>query len=151
FYPSVCLPASETASIVTDRAARARTLAIFVVVASTVCGCSYRPARFVDRPPVTEVKDDAPVPVPRRWSTIEPLVMAELYVWRPLGSALDTERYPDARDVNAMDEVPRSSWFSPGDAHLGDARAGASVGADAGADQAREAEELYDPPEPPLT
>jgi hypothetical protein len=98
-----------------------RAVAIFVLVSAfATIGRGYRPARFADRPPVVEVADDAPIPVPRRREMIEPIYLAEIYVRRPLMDALDPERYPDAQDVNAYDEVPRSSWFEP---HLVDATA----------------------------
>jgi hypothetical protein len=36
-----------------------------------------------------------------------------VFLRRPVVDALDAERFPYARDVNALDEVPRSSWFAP--------------------------------------
>lgn len=78
-----------------------------------VAGCAYRPPRYAERPAVREVADDAPIPLPRRRELYEPVYLADIYVRRPLIDALDPERYPDAQDVNALDEVPRSSWFEP--------------------------------------
>lgn len=78
-----------------------------------LAACGYRPARLADAPPVVRVADDAPIPEPRPRSVFEPFEIAEIYVRRPLMDALDAERYPHARDVNALDEVPRSSWFDP--------------------------------------
>lgn len=43
----------------------------------------------------------------------EPMWLADVYVRRPLVNALEAERIPEAGDVNALDEVPRSSWFDP--------------------------------------
>ena len=83
-----------------------------IVVFSVGCG-GYRPARFADKPVVTEVRDDAPIPIPRRRMVHEPVWLADVYVRRPLVNALEAERIPDAGDVNALDEVPRSSWFDP--------------------------------------
>jgi hypothetical protein len=84
-----------------------------VALALALAGCSYVPARFADRPPVTEIADDRPIQLPRRTPFIEPFYLSDVYLRRPIVDALDTERFPYARDVNAMDEVPRSSWFDP--------------------------------------
>lgn len=83
-------------------------LAVFVLVS-----CGYVPARFADRPAVSAVGDDRPIPIPRKTPFIEPFYLSDVYLRRPIVDALDTERFPYAKDVNALDEVPRSSWFSP--------------------------------------
>jgi hypothetical protein len=75
--------------------------------------CSRRPARFADAPPVTRAADDAPTPAPRPLDPLDAIFLTEAYLHRPLVEALDPERVPDAKDVNALDEVPRSSWFRP--------------------------------------
>jgi hypothetical protein len=88
-----------------------------LVLASLGAGaCSARPARFADRPAVTEIADDTPIPMPRPFDPVREVVLSEAYVRRPLVDALDPLREPDAGDVNALDEVPRSRWFSPEDA-----------------------------------
>jgi len=120
------LPSPETgegpgmgASRAEPRAGNAHPSALLLVIAVLLCigtavGCGgYRPARFADKPAVTEVGDDAPVPVPRRRRLHEPVWLADVYVRRPLVNALEAERIPEAGDVNALDEVPRSSWFDP--------------------------------------
>ncbi|MBE7483126.1 MAG: hypothetical protein HS104_24525 [Polyangiaceae bacterium] len=76
-------------------------------------GCSYQPARFRDRPPVTDARDDRPIAIPRSNAFIEAFYLSDVFLRRPVVDALDAERFPYARDVNALDEVPRSSWFSP--------------------------------------
>jgi hypothetical protein len=88
-------------------------LALLVLLAATPAACGYRPARFADAPAVAEVADDAPIPVPERLDPMKELHAVEAYVHRPLALALDPARPPTAGDVNAMDEVPRSSWFDP--------------------------------------
>ena len=60
---------------------------------------------------VTAVADNAPIPLPRSTSFIEPVAFTEAYVRRPIVDALDASRTPRARDVNALDEVPRSSYW----------------------------------------
>lgn len=76
-----------------------------------VCACSYRPARFANRLPVTEVHDDRPIPVPARVTFIEDLYQADVYVRRELTNGLDPRRTPEALDVSSIDEVPSSSWY----------------------------------------
>lgn len=77
-------------------------------------GCSlYLPTRFADRPAVTAVEDDAPIPLPRHRELLETVRWSDIYLRRPLVRALDPERPPRASDVNSIDEVPTSSWFEP--------------------------------------
>jgi len=88
-----------------------RTLAFAVLLV----GCAAaRPARFAGSPAVLQVADHAPIPLPQLRDPIATLALASAYVRRPVVEALDPRRAPDARDVNALDEVPHSSWFCPG-------------------------------------
>ncbi|MFO0571321.1 MAG: hypothetical protein U0263_37175 [Polyangiaceae bacterium] len=75
--------------------------------------CHYTPARFRARSAVQNADDERPIPVPRRSPFVEAFYLSDVYLRRPVVDALDAERFPYARDVNALDEVPRSSWFSP--------------------------------------
>lgn len=81
------------------------------VIGLTACG--YRPARFRDHVAITRVHDDAPVKVPSAAPHIETVFLTETYLRRPVVGALDPTRYPKALDVNAMDDVPASSWYWP--------------------------------------
>lgn len=83
----------------------------FVLILALAAGCSSRPARFADRAPVSAIDDDASAPLPRERTIPEAFVIADAYVRRTLVSALDPARFPEPGDVNAVDEVPRSSWF----------------------------------------
>ncbi len=85
--------------------------AVVAVIALAACGVQ-RPARFVDSPTVTRLVD-VPIPLPRRREPIEAIYLSQAYVERPVVDALDFSRTPDARDINALDEVPRSSFFDP--------------------------------------
>lgn len=76
-------------------------------------GCYYRPARFADAPPVTEVADDEPIDMPRPVEVNDVVEFSDLFVGRPLVEAMRTTRQPPPGDINALDEVPRSRWFSP--------------------------------------
>lgn len=83
------------------------------LVAGLLVACSYQPARFHDRPPVTHAHDDVPIAIPRKSAFVEAFYLSDVFLRRPVVDALDAERFPYARDVSSFDEVPRSSWFSP--------------------------------------
>jgi len=72
-------------------------------------------ARFtIDTEPVWQVADDRPIAQPeiRRWNQIRAYVDAQ---WlRPMDRLLAIHRTSPARDLNAWDAVPASSWFTPG-------------------------------------
>ncbi len=90
-----------------------RPLALLLFVA-LLTGCrAYQPPRFTDARPVTHVADDAPIDIPSENKIIEAVYLSDIYLRRPLVDALETTRLPRARDVNSVDEVPRSSWFWP--------------------------------------
>jgi hypothetical protein len=91
---------------------RSLRLALAIAIALPL-GCDRLPARFAAAPPVTDAHDDAPVAQPKPLDPLDAVYMTEAYLRRPLVEAFEPERVPDARDVNAVDEVPRSSWFSP--------------------------------------
>jgi hypothetical protein len=74
---------------------------------------SYVPARFVAREPVVDARDDGQQPLPRVLSVPEPVYLSEVHLHRPLREALYLTSYPQAKDTNAFDEVPRSTWFEP--------------------------------------
>lgn len=88
-------------------------VALLLVGLCTVACRRYRPALYVDQPPVTRVADDRPIPVPPRTKIPEAVYISEIYLRRPIIDALDPKRTPRAGDVNSWDEVPRSSWFWP--------------------------------------
>ena len=84
-----------------------------------VSACAVpRPARFASAPAVTRVADDQPCPMPRRDVPVQEFELTEAYVRRPLVSALDPARIAEASDINALDDVPTSSWFAPDDSWL---------------------------------
>jgi hypothetical protein len=86
-----------------------RILPLALIVAAA---CDPRPARFADAPAVEAVADDKPIPAPRPYEPVPEWRLSEAYLRRPLVNALDPARVPEGGDVNALDEVPRSSWFS---------------------------------------
>lgn len=90
-----------------------RSLALAVALATGATACARRPAHFADAAPVVRAADDAPIAAPRPLDPLDAVYMTEAYLRRPLVEALEPERVADAKDVNALDEVPRSSWFRP--------------------------------------
>ena len=90
-----------------------------MAIAILAAHCTYRPARFADRPPITRVGDEAPIPVPRPVYVPEPVYLSEVYLHRPLRAAFDISTIPRAGDVNSVDEVPKSTWFEPRPTDLG--------------------------------
>jgi hypothetical protein len=87
--------------------------ALLLALALSPFACSYRPPRFAVDPPVMEVGDAEPIPLPRKLDPLKEVYYTDAYVRRPLVLAMDPETPPDSGDVNALDEVPRSSWFDP--------------------------------------
>jgi hypothetical protein len=86
--------------------------AVLALAPAAACR-SYVPARFAARPAITDARDQNPVPMPSVRSVPEPAYLAEVYLHRPLREAFSLTTYPQAKDCNALDEVPRSSWFVP--------------------------------------
>ncbi len=84
-----------------------------IVCLLAVCACSYRPARFGSAGLAFRAQDDAASPVPQAHALIPELYDADVYVRRELVRALDPRRAGEAEDINAIDEVPMSTWFGP--------------------------------------
>lgn len=79
---------------------------------STAAGAD---ARFdVEAEPVWSVADQTPIapPAPSGWNEVASFVDA--YWFYPLDDFFAMRRASPALDVNALDEVPASSWFTPG-------------------------------------
>ncbi len=86
-------------------------VALIGLSALSLSACIYQPARFADRDATTSARDDRPIRLPKRRVFLSELFQADAYVRRELVKALDPRRYPDAGDVNSLDEVVHSSWF----------------------------------------
>lgn len=69
--------------------------------------------RFADAEPIWEVDDMKPIPEPEVRGFNRYQAFIENY-WRiPLDHALALKRHKPAQDINAIEEVPASSWFTP--------------------------------------
>jgi hypothetical protein len=88
-----------------------------VVAAAALAVTCARPAvgqlRFRNRPPVVRVDDRRDVPVAPAEIPYHKLTdVADQLVLRALPHAMSVEASERARDVNALDEVPDSTWFT---------------------------------------
>src|SRR5688572_11229193 len=84
---------------------------LLVLAVATAVGCGVtRNARFADLDVIQEISDDRPIPMPAR-RLFPPLTYADAFGRRFLVAGLDPTRIRDAGDVNALDQVPPSSWF----------------------------------------
>lgn len=87
-------------------------LLCLLVIIGCCSSCSHG-YRFADRPPVTEIDDRRPIDLPKTTRYIRMDYYTKVLVRRPAVSSL---RYPPkrpSRDVNAHDNVPASSWYTP--------------------------------------
>ena len=93
------------------RIARAAWLPLLVVVP--------RPApaapgyRFADVPPVLTADDMRPIPAPHSADFSKAFYFVDVTVRRPAVHMLQFVPQQAALDVNALDDVPQSSWFTP--------------------------------------
>lgn len=72
-------------------------------------------ARFdEDAQPIWKVADDLPIapPSPSKWNEVASFV--DIYWLNPLDDLFAVRVKPLALDVNSADDVPASSWFTPG-------------------------------------
>jgi len=89
---------------------------VLVACAAALVGCATASPvgalRFANQPPVTRVNDRADVPAPPPASIRRPhLDDLDAFYVRALTRALDVRDPHRATDVNAMDELPDSTWF----------------------------------------
>src|SRR4030095_13235325 len=100
-----------------NRPLRFALAAVFLAVqAQATAGAQEPPRWFADRPIAWEEHDDADVPSPPQANHLQELMLA-LMVRDSLANEADRllalEGKTAARDINAVDEVPCSTWFCP--------------------------------------
>jgi hypothetical protein len=74
-----------------------------------------RPYRFGNATPIKNAGDQRPVPLPRMRAALEAggeYVFDSMVRYPPVGFS-ETWKVPRAGDVNSLDDVPASSWFTP--------------------------------------
>lgn len=85
----------------------------FTLCAFTLSGCATGANVFLDEP-VIQTRDDrrdSPVPQKTDYDFVEDAVHSTGRL--PVNEYLDFRRTPRSGDVNALDEVPASAWFTP--------------------------------------
>jgi hypothetical protein len=92
---------------------RSRRASVLLLAAAVLAAGCARPWRFRDAEPVLRMDDARPVPVPKPSRFHHALNLTREIVEQPALDALDVTRTPPAGDVNSLDEVPASTWFTP--------------------------------------
>lgn len=90
-----------------------RKLLILLMFGTLFSGCASRSFRFADAPAVWDLQDRQPIPLPETTKYIRADYYFSVLVRRPAVSAFNFVPGLPAQDVNAVDQVPKSSWFNP--------------------------------------
>jgi hypothetical protein len=85
-------------------------LAAFTATAAACGGGAYRP--FPARPPMWEDGDKAPIKKPKKYVAPEIWDTVDNTLFRPLVETLAVTTAKRAVNVNSLDEVPDSAWFT---------------------------------------
>ncbi len=93
----------------------ARRAAASIALAAIAASCGYTPARYVDVPAATAVADAKPIAMPVPRLLLDAFDVADAYLRQSVSAALDPSLPGKALDVNALDEVVDSSWWSKRD------------------------------------
>jgi hypothetical protein len=91
----------------------ARVLAWLAVLTPACGGAPISTLRFHNRPPITVVDDQQPIPMPQERDQGKRAWQVEALLHLPLDHALSVPGPQHAQDVSSIDEVPSSSWFAP--------------------------------------
>src|SRR5687768_18234261 len=87
-------------------------LALLACVAASLLACGHGPARFPLSPPLWRDDDEVPFgPAPPEY--VSPMVwdVGDQSVFYPLTRVFAVDPAGESINVNALDEVPDSSWF----------------------------------------
>ncbi len=90
---------------------RSKPLALAVLAAATLTGSGCGRLRFADRPCVWQVDDKRPIAEPEGRDYLIIQYFADVFAMRRLERTLALPDLEPAHDVNAMEEVPDSTWF----------------------------------------
>jgi hypothetical protein len=80
------------------------------VLLAVLAGCGSE-LRFIDAPIVWRVEDQTPIEEPEENRFVEYALYAQIFGLDPVDRALALPDEEPARDTNALDEVPDSTWF----------------------------------------
>jgi hypothetical protein len=87
-----------------------RPLLLAVATLGAACANTH-PYRFADRPPCGYADDERPIPAPRPRPALEYTPLVDNTFFDTPKRAISFDR-KEAANVNALDEVPDSSWFT---------------------------------------
>ncbi len=79
-------------------------------IMTLMCGCA--PVRFIEREPVWHEHDDRPIPKPKEQPVMVNWPASRNMIFMPIDRVLSLDYGREAEDVNSLDEVPDSSWYS---------------------------------------
>ncbi len=120
---------------------RGSCLVLLLMATFWMAGCATGGApRFADRPTVTAVADARPIPVPDRPAFNKRAYFYNVLIRHPAVAGLEVGYNVPAGDINSMDEVPASTWFTPRLAYR-----------DVTPDELLHGVEVVGPPHPPVT
>jgi hypothetical protein len=85
-------------------------IAVFSAAATTLGGCAHT-ARFKDQAVVWKVDDAHPIAEPEENEYLKLQYFADVFALRRLDRALELRDHEPARNSNALDEAPDSTWF----------------------------------------
>ncbi|MEO8698665.1 MAG: hypothetical protein ABI867_01445 [Kofleriaceae bacterium] len=85
---------------------------LVVLALTTGCVTTAVSARFFDRPIVVRSDDRRPIPEPEERAFRAKMYLADTLVFDPVVDRLRGSGHGHAGDVNALDEVPDSTWFT---------------------------------------
>ncbi len=88
-------------------------LLILLLAALFVCGCAAHGFRFADADPVWDLHDRTPGPMPHSTRYIRADYYFKVLVRRPAVKIFDYAPLVRSKDVNSLDHVPASSWYTP--------------------------------------
>ncbi|MBF0430958.1 MAG: hypothetical protein HQK83_06740 [Fibrobacteria bacterium] len=89
------------------------TVTMGLVLILFMSSCTVKPMRFSSQEPIEVMNDKRPGPVPEKtkfdfvWTGVDGLIR------QPVVEGMKARAIPRAGDVNAMDDVPASTWFTP--------------------------------------
>jgi hypothetical protein len=84
---------------------------VVIVAAASLCAACAPSVRFADREILWQWPDDKPIPVPKKRELGFAWEDARDGFYQPIDRVLALDYLREARNVNALDEVPDSSWF----------------------------------------
>jgi hypothetical protein len=86
--------------------------ALFILLTVVAClGCGAASPTFRDAPPIWRVDDTRHIPVPEEREYDPKVYFTKIFVTEPLDRTLALSDEELAGNINALEEVPDSSWF----------------------------------------